>query len=106
MDKVKLTTQSFRDAGGKEVYPNLEMKGIVSEQLDGNYAYYYAMNHLEEALINRAKQKGFTHVFGIEYSNVNLNIYSATGITHQDNPRSNMPTVTRAVGTGYRPKSK
>ncbi len=90
---VKLTTESFRDAGGSKEYPNLEIGepilasgfGIVTK--DNKEAAFKEAN-LE--LTERAKTKGYSHVFNIKYQ------YDFMGAS------SNIECS--ATGTGYKPK--
>jgi len=67
---VRLTTQSFAEAGGLNVYPDLEMRTVIaaaggsSWEVKGEAA---AVADANKNLSETAKQEGFSHVFGIKY---------------------------------------
>lgn len=91
---VKLTTQSFREAGGREMFPNLEIGGIVAGQLLESYAYAYAVLKLNDILIQSARRKEYSHIFDIKY-------FTDQQLAQHS---SNSSAVHTAIGTGYRPK--
>jgi hypothetical protein len=85
---AKLTNQSFVEAGGKEVFPDLEMDAPVF-----GYGVGYEERALENANIKlreAAEHHGDTHVFGIHYEvsgDINDEWFEC-----------------KAIGTGYKPK--
>ena len=65
--EVKLTNQSFSDAGGLEVFPELEMGDIVvvlEKRIEG---YTPAIESTYEKLKEKTKDQGFTHIFGVSH---------------------------------------
>jgi len=56
--EVKLTNQSFQEAGGKESFPNLELGGIVAAEAIGfDGGKDNAMDAANKELIRIAKKK-------------------------------------------------
>lgn len=63
---VRLTTQSFRQAGGRELFPNLKMGSDVLAHGEGvlkTDALKLAYFNIEK----KAKDRGYTHVFGMRH---------------------------------------
>ncbi|MBI2628950.1 hypothetical protein HYW74_02615 [Candidatus Pacearchaeota archaeon] len=87
--EVKLTTQSFRDAGGLETFPMLEMAGIIIAGINRGEGKINAMRRVNEALKSEAEGQKCMYVFGVEYT--------FEGEDHPDYNRWNCI----AKGTGY-----
>jgi hypothetical protein len=86
---VKLTNQSFRDAGGREVFPDLEIDAplrVVTNGDDDEEIWEYANDRLRQ----EAQKKGDTCVFGINYE------------LKRSSPLWDFECT--AIGTGYKPK--
>lgn len=90
---VKLTHQKFNEAGGKEVFPDLEIAGTVIGNLtqEENSAIYYNKGKIDQQMNNQALRMGATHIFGIEYR------------FRPDSIDESSETVYGAVGTAYKP---
>ena len=67
--KVKLSNQSFVEAGGKAVYPDLEIAGVVFGKLDKgeNSGHLWNFDRVNKKLDLQAASMDATHVFGVEY---------------------------------------
>ena len=102
MAKLKdiiLTIQSFRDAGGLDVFPHLEIRSTLrahgdSWENDQGMEEINKQSALEEAnkdLREKAKRGGYTAVFGIVYN------FSKRGC--------GVCFECEAIGTGYKPKA-
>ena len=91
---VTLTHQSFREAGGHDVYPDLVMTGIVVGNIkkQDDRAFPSNLGDVNNQLIAQAQRMGATHVFGVQYRFRE----SAFGERYGD-------TVCGAVGTAYKP---
>ncbi len=67
--KVKLSNQSFVEAGGKDVYPDLEVAGIVFAKLNAgeHSGKDYDTARVNKRLDTQAINLGATYVFKVEY---------------------------------------
>ncbi|NQV18653.1 MAG: hypothetical protein HQ534_08945 [Armatimonadetes bacterium] len=84
---IRLTNQTFMEAGGNEVYPDLEMVGIVaSEEINRRESSYdIVMDDLNSSLKRNANNKGCSYIFNIKYEHIEKG-------------------HSTAIGTGYKPK--
>lgn len=89
--KVRLTNQSFREAGGKESFPNLELGDILTVDEVGKEqgGILSAIEAANEELKKVAASRGYVQVFNVEYS------IDISG--HE----SHNAYQCRATGTGY-----
>jgi len=90
--EVILSTQSFRDAGGSEGFPGLEVVGPVRARFVSNETYVKSGDEIDRELQMEAFKKNMSHVFGVEYKS---SVYGHP---------SNEEYTRFAIGTGYRPK--
>ena len=67
--KVIITNQSFVEAGGKEVFPDLEIAGTVVGKLDKGESsgHFWNVDRVNKQLDNCANVLGATHIFKVEY---------------------------------------
>jgi len=66
--KLKLSNQSFVEAGGKDVYPDLEIVGVVHAILtQGENCPPWNFRRINKRLDICAEEMFGTHVFGIKY---------------------------------------
>ena len=86
---VGLTTQSFRGAGGKGVFPDLKMDSTIIVRTNGVNAEE-TFDYSNVRLRQEAEKKGDTYVFGIKY-----NMKPVERTNHWE---------CEAIGTGYKPK--
>ncbi|MFA6022841.1 MAG: hypothetical protein WC781_02015 [Candidatus Pacearchaeota archaeon] len=95
--EVKITTQSFSEAGGLEVFPDLEMYGIlIKEYREFNEGRKRegAILSANELLKKEIIKLGITHIFGIKYE-----------LTHARHFHIDYDAYDcLAIGTGYKPK--
>ena len=91
--ETKITTQTFAQAGGVEAFPDLEIGGVVTFNLTETYSRFHAMWQLNNHLGGIAKNRGYTHIFGV--------VYERDDSRSELNPSSEIHIAT---GTGYRPK--
>lgn len=92
--KVIMTNQSFVDAGGTEVYPDLEIAGTVVGKLDKeeNSGHFWNVDRVNKQLDNCAEVLGATHIFNVEYL-----------FRHHEHGGEQLYG---AVGTAYKPKTR
>lgn len=66
---VAMTNQSFVEAGGKEVFPDLEIVGTVIGKLDKgeNSAWFHNKRRVDVLISHSAKNLYATHIFKVEY---------------------------------------
>jgi len=88
--KTKITTQTFAEAGGVEAFPDLDIGGMVTSNLDGTFHRSHAMRRLNNHLDRIANHEGYTHIFGVVYE--------------RDDSEPTGPYIHIATGTGYKPK--
>lgn len=94
MSKIKISNQSFRDAGGTEIYPNLDIEGIVQTiTFNHKNSFEELMTKAHYELINKADKLGCTHIFGVEHK-----VYTG----HGKHPSYGTDYV--VTGTAYKPK--
>ena len=86
---IGLTTQSFREAGGKGVFPDLKMDSPLRVRTNGFNAED-TFNHANFRLREEAEKKGYAYVFGIKY-----NMKPVERTSHWE---------CEAIGTGYKSK--
>jgi len=92
---VKITNQSFRDASGLEVFPDLEMNGIIFARGLGypEKGRGAAFDEANKDLTLEAIKRGCTHIFEATYE---FHIYGHS---------SNNNFVCHATGTAYIPRN-
>jgi len=96
---VLITNQSFREAGGRSEFPNLDMIGLVNVEIElressGMYSYdgesepeqKFDIDEANELLTARVRGVGGTHLFRVQY------VTNSTG------------QVQIAYGTAYGPR--
>ncbi len=90
--EVKLSNQSFVEAGGRDVFPNLEIAGTVLAKLDAgeNSGKHWNRERVNQELDYQAKNLSATHVFKVEY------------LFRPD--KHNGEDLYGAVGTAYKPQ--
>jgi hypothetical protein len=88
---VTLTNQSFMDAGGKDLFPDLEMRSIISVISSHSGKINHALDSANAEMKEEAEMMEYTHVFGIEYNFMleEEGVYSCS-----------------AIGTGYNSRRK
>lgn len=92
LENVIITNQSFEEAGGVKVYPDLEIAEVVITRCD---SYKAVCSNAIEDLKTIALEKGYTHVFRIQETHNSA--YTHAGVLHH---------YIGLMGTGYKPKSK
>lgn len=93
---VKITNQSFRDAGGLEVFPDLEIQEIIFTEGTGHcdeQGHVAASRKANENLTSKAIQLGYTHIFKATYE------FKTYGHPNNDN------FTCYVMGTGYAPRT-
>ena len=89
--EVLLTNQSFQEAGGNILFPNLQLQGIITvEEIGGNTGKDSAIEEANKKLMEIAKKDGSSHIFKVEYK------FGTYG--HPNNNRF----YCYAIGTAYR----
>jgi hypothetical protein len=89
---VIITTQTFREAGGLESFPELEMGNSFSASGfgDSDGGEISAINDANREIRQLARGRGYTHVFDVKYNHDEFHGY---------------PTC-KAIGTGYGPRGQ
>jgi len=66
---IKSTNQTFVEAGGNEVYPDLEMVGVVRCEVVNrrNAPYNQIIDELNSSIRRKASKRDYSHIFKIEY---------------------------------------
>jgi hypothetical protein len=89
--ELRLTTQSFREAGGIEAFPKLMMHSIISAELIEHENVEGMKNVLNKKLSELGKELDYSHIFDIKY---------------QEKPTNKDDFVIyEAIGTGYMNKN-
>lgn len=91
--KVVMTNQSFAEAGGKEVFPDLEIAGTVVGKLDKGESsgHFWNVDRVNKQLDSCASVLGATHIFKVDY------------LFRPD--EHDGEELYGAIGTAYKPKS-
>jgi len=93
---VIITTQTFREAGGLELFPNLEMGNSFSARKlgDEDGGESSARNKANSELRQMARRRGYTHLFGVRYK-----------FDEYGHPSRGYAICT-TTGTGYKPRGQ
>jgi len=93
---MQITNQSFEAAGGAEVFPDLEIGGIViTTTYNQNKTIQQLLDKAHKDLTKIAKEKGYSHIFALELSSYT--------------PLRKHPSYGRdykVMGTGYKKRKK
>ncbi len=93
--KVSVTDRSFTDAGGSQEFPDLELRGLVLEQVFGTEGLTATQEKAINDLKNKAKKRGCTHIFDLKLTSEPAYILLYDPFCYWCTAR----------GIGYRPKS-
>ena len=92
---VKITNQSFQEAGGLEVFSDLEMVDIISAEASITGCREPVAKSANEELIKEAKKNEMSHVFRVKYTwGKDCSRHPSYGTYH----------TCFAIGTGYKKK--
>lgn len=94
---VRLSYQSFKDAGGLESFPDLQIIGPVFADSSVTGSRERTVKSANENLIEKAREEEMTHIFGITYKWSKDRSKHANYGTYHD---------CFAMGTGYKHKNK
>ncbi|MBT4446674.1 hypothetical protein HOA92_02295 [archaeon] len=90
--EVKLSNQSFVEAGGRDIFSNLEIAGTVLAKFDAGECSgkHWNRQRVDQELDRQARNLNATYVFKVEY-------------LFRDDER-NGENLYGAVGTAYKPQ--
>jgi|WetSurMetagenome_2_1015567.scaffolds.fasta_scaffold440156_1 hypothetical protein len=92
---VKLTNQSFAEAGGKKAFPNLVMDAPVLGYGEGGEER--VLENANRSLKEASIEHGYTHVFGIHYE---------VSAIEERSCSLGKWFECKAIGTGYKPREE
>ncbi len=117
--EIKITMEPYLQAGGPEVYPNLEPAQPIAVKLVDNGSSIYGVatfvpkvysdtklqlhdlvDLLNKELVEKARKEGITHIFNVQYAGPTEFYWRSAFGKHFDKREYT------AVGCGYKPKGK